>query len=297
VIKGDISLGGGEYRVRRSRGEMFVPEGMVQFVCRDLRDAYQKQKDSLREFSAADHVALSRWCLGYNLLEEAREELRGALALEPGRIQARRMLERLDNVLGHSESSTEAGKSRSAHQVAGQAAESLGGLTEEDARVFARRIQPILMNNCSNARCHGSAAENDFQIVHAKLGGASSRYAAERNLAAVLKYVDFEKPYQSQFLTVLKGAHGGANSALHSRKARLQSRQLQEWVLSISEEKTNRSLAKQTLKRQLNSQLNSTTANENGRKIKLTPFDQELSKHQPDPFDPSGFNARNALRR
>lgn len=301
VIKGKIFRGGDEYRVQRSRGEMFVPEDAVHFACRDMKDAYQKQKAELPKLSAAERVILARWCISYNLLEEAQQELRDALILEPSRIQSRRMLKKLDDVLGHTANpsdkiSTSRTRGSNPNQTtAVQEVESLGGLSPEDAKQFVRRIQPLLMNNCGNARCHGSASENDFQITPVKFGRVASRHAAERNLAATLKFIDFDKPYQSQLLAVPKGNHGGGKSPFQGRAGRTQLRKLREWVLRVTEEKTNRRLATRIVDRRVRDKIrtrNPTTTISTGDRSKKTqpPVEKPVGGKKTDAFNPNDFN-------
>ncbi len=295
VIKGQISRGSGEFRIRRSKGEMFVPDEMVRHVCHNLEDAYQKQRDDFETPQASDHVVLARWCMSYNLLDEARQELRAALKLEPGRIQSRRMLRRLDDLFGD-KSTTAQGRGTDSI-FATQDVEALGGLSQEDAENFTRRIQPILLNTCGNARCHGSAAKNDFQLVRVKPGRRSSRRLSQRNLAAALRHVDFDKPLSSPLLTVPEGHHGGKKIVFGGRSGREQAGALRQWIAAIANERTNRNMQKQEVEDNLQKTLARKSSKPKKQKLSFKP--RSTADKAPrrivddsDAFDPSEFNAR-----
>ncbi|TWU14731.1 hypothetical protein CA54_36000 [Symmachiella macrocystis] len=298
IIKGRISHGGGEYRVQKSRGEMFVPDNMVRHVCTDLHDAYNKKRADFDKPTASDHVVLARWCIGFNLLKEAQRELNDAVALEPGRIQSRRMLRRLDAMLGESPDALENGKTTSRQKFAGldYEAESLGGLSRDNAQNFTARIQPILMNTCANAHCHAeSSSDNDFSLLRIKVGQYSSRVGTQRNLAAVLKQVDFKNPQSSPLLTKLDDNHHGSRLLFRGRSGHLQQQEIRKWVASVAAGKGGRALAKQDLQQQIKKTLTGESLASPRAEV-ATRMEREKAKIRKqisdttDAFDPAQFN-------
>jgi len=304
VIKGRITREGGEYRVQKSRGEMYVPEERVDHVCLDLHDAYLKQRADIEKPTAAHHVELARWCLSYNQLEEARVELIEALKLEPARVQSRRMLRRLDAVLGYETvpDTGKAGVKQASSSEIFHEVESLGGLSREDAQRFTSVIQPILVHGCAAARCHSSSTrENGFALVHVKAGRSSNRRDTQRNLAAVMKLIDVDTPGNSQLIKILDGEHPDGKLLFSGRSGRRQQEELREWILSVSNGKNDRGFAKQDLKQQLNKTLS-------GKSIKSPRIDWEKRiqekeneilrgmKRTTDAFNPAGFNQSSSNR-
>ncbi len=299
IIKGRITHGGGEYCVEQSRGEMFVPDHMVQHVCLDLHDAYLKKLGDLNDPSASDHVVLARWCLSYNLLVEARDELRKAVALEPGRIQSRSMLRRLDTLLdGPSNSPRSASTETTGRPFAGldYEVESLGGLPREDAATFTSRIQPILTNTCGNARCHGETSpDREFTLVNVRLGRHASRVGTQRNLAAVLKQIDFDNPQSSPLVAGLDGTHGGEAIIFRGRSGKKQLDELRAWVASVANDKNSHNLAKRDLQQELQKTVDGKKTPAPRQKLvdrterKKARIRKQLSDNT-DAFDPAKFN-------
>lgn len=241
LVRGRILKNGDDYVVQKDQGEMFVPGSLVKFRCKDLKDAYEQQRAKIpEENSIEQHVALARWCLGQQLLGEARRELQDILQLDPTRQDARDHLQRLNDVLDPQtrpeskprESSSEAVKSSG---VKPEEIESLGGLSRDAAQEYVRRIQPIIMNNCTLAGCHGPEASNAFRLQRVIAGGDSNRHAAERNLAMVLRYVDLTNPRASQLLVVPKGNHGRRGRTVFAgTRGADQSAALARWVQDLA---------------------------------------------------------------
>ncbi len=93
-------------------------------------------------------------------------------------------------------------------------AESLAGLTPETTQEFVRKVQPLLMNRCGNANCHGSAGKSDFRLLPVRLGASGHRIYSERNLSAVLALVNPGQPGQSPLLIEPLRPHGGQTEAI-----------------------------------------------------------------------------------
>src|SRR5262249_20312220 len=119
--------------------------------------------------------------------------------------------------------------------------ESLGGLSNESATAFTQRIQPLLMNKCGNASCHGKSEPNDkrdgFRLNPVRLGTSSHRLYTERNLAEVLRYIDLEEPALSPLVTIPQGAHAGTAGVFHGTSGNTQLKTLRAWTKTVAEEK------------------------------------------------------------
>ncbi len=233
TMTGEINIQAGGYSIEKLGGKIFVPNEQVRCVARDLRDAYRIQRESLTDPSAASLIQLAEWGISYRLYDEARDELLRALRRDPENETARKMLQRLEEQLLAQPKPRKATVNGEGLVV--QDVESLGGLSRSTAAQFTARIQPLLINRCGGASCHGAEAASDFRLTHVRIDNRNHRRSAEKNLAVVMKYINADDPQQSELLRVTRGPHaqqtttmfGGAQGAdqLHN---------LQDWVLAVA---------------------------------------------------------------
>jgi len=313
LVSGRITQSSGGYVVTKPNGQLVVPFERVRFVARNPQDAYRKMAESIPDGTATNHAELARWCLSYQLYEEAKTELRTALSIDPNSRKARRLLRRLENVLHPDRSGAQATSQRATRTQGGRDApdlESLAELSRGSAHSFVTRIQPILLHSCGNARCHGTASQNGFRLKHVRIGRGSHRVFAERNLAATLRFIDVDQPEKSRLLTALKGAHGGSHRAIfHGNTGARQSAMLREWTLKTARERT-RIAESDILHRpfagtndanikpastKLNGDRSGATASDNqpdkeGRAEQEDLLEAVLREEREDKFDPDKFN-------
>lgn len=238
IMRGNITRHAAGYYVERPGGTIFIPSEQVRCVARDLQDAYRQQREQMLDPTAAMLIQLAEWCISYRLYDEAGDELRRALRRDPQNETARRMLARLDDMLSTKPLRSVESARRDVYGVEVADVESLGGLSKDLAAEFTNKIQPLIMNKCGNAYCHGTAAENEFRLQHVRIGSANQRLASQRNLALLLKYVDVAQPEQSPLLTKTRGAHGGTTFALFSgASGAVQQELFTSWVTRVAEER------------------------------------------------------------
>ena len=247
MVRGRINGTPDGYIINQTNGNLFVPLEQVRFQCSDLHEAYSKQLETTVDKTAAGHIALARWCVTYKLLTEARDELRTALALEPGRDETRVLLRRVEDLLNPYKApppAPEPARKRFTEaDMQSRPSESLGGLSREAALQFSRRIAPILMNNCSTTACHGPSARNEFRLSIIRSPQGSQRHLVENNLTTVLKYVDLDEPLESPLLTIPSRNHGPRGTAIFSGlRGEEQARELREWVQSLARHKAETGL-------------------------------------------------------
>jgi len=325
VVTGRILKTGSDYEVHGLQGaRAFYPGTHVKLCAASLTEAYaQLRENALKQHSANAHILLAQWCLTNHLEGQARDELLDALKLEPDRDDARRMLRNAEETLekGHAANSSSVVVNddpvRAARQSSGAAddAVSLGGLSRETALQFARRIQPLLMNNCTAAGCHGRDSQTGFRLYKISPGKYANRHAAERNLAEVLECIDLKTPRSSRLLTAPRGKHGRRGRPVFvGTRGDEQFAELQKWVMAVAREDSARDGTKDGRK---TSAVPVPRRNDDGAAARRSavsaagdslpptkPFapDAPLPSQQPlpagngDPFDPAAFN-RTADRR
>lgn len=329
MLVGRVSRNGGGYLIEQSNGRIQVAAEDVKFVVNDLREAYRKQRDSIVEPTPATHISLANWCISHRLHEEARDELKRCLKMDPDNVEARRLLLRLTDTiragLPPRFETVEPARTREGFQQ--PEVESLGGLSRETASLFTSRIQTLLLNKCGNASCHGMAAPNAFKLTMTRGAGKGSRQNTERNLHETLRYIDLETVADSQLLKAAQGSHGGKGTIFVGPAGAEQVKQLKAWALTVAEEKQAENRKLQTRPRLITknhskqrvTQVSATagkTSNPDSdelsmtndvddaplepaadlakpRELKVDPTDaMELAREPQDPFDPEVFNQR-----
>jgi hypothetical protein len=235
IVTGQITPRPDGYDVQVDGGRMYIDSNRVRFEATNLPDAYDRMRDSIPDLTPTNHMELARWCLENKLHTQARREVLDALHLDPHRQDAKRILRALEHV-GEESNTPQTGSGLTEYpslsQIPPPAVESrsLAGLSRSVAHGFVRDVQPLMMNKCANSGCHGKGTKTQFQLTSAHRG--STPAIAERNLAAVLKQIDFSQPTTSPFLRIGGEAHGNmAASAFPGRSGAAQIRILQEWVM------------------------------------------------------------------
>ena len=208
LLEGDIRRGAGGYVVNVPSGNMFVPFEHVKFEADSKADAYRKLRKSMPDLTASNHIALARWCISDQQLHAAQTELSDALALEPSRQEARDMLRRLESLM-HPRTATHLTLPRPARRTGdgflANEVKSLAGLPRDLAQKYVLRIQPLLLNKCGNAKCHGGESGSGLKLRHRH---GVTRLTTERNLASIVTFINLAAPDQSPLLVIPQGNHG-----------------------------------------------------------------------------------------
>lgn len=239
VMAGQVQQDAQGYLVTGRNGRLHAPYEHVQLVADSLHDIYRQQRDSRQEpVTPDDRIELARWCISYSLYDEARLELKLVLRSDANHSEARQMLKKLATILRPDRVDEPTPPARTLDGYLVPEAESLGSLSRETAASFTARVQPILVNKCGNARCHGVVSENAFRLVHVRSNLNSHRLHTERNLAAVSPYLDLEQPAKSQLLTVPQGNHGGGTVAIFGGPGgERQLEIIREWVYAAARDR------------------------------------------------------------
>jgi hypothetical protein len=237
LIEGQITQAGDHYDVTLRDGEIHVRVADVEAVCRDLDDCYSVKRDHVAAGNVNDQLALAEWCLRHKLLDQA------GLAIQEGRmIDATHpklaLLERrlkLANEPVHEDVRT---ASATSDQPSGDELDrTTRGLPPKAVEQFTTNIQPLLLNHCSTAGCHGPQSTMSFHLLRLPSGRTGSRRSTQRNLYAALELVNREHPAESKLLTVPASGHGGAKAAIFGKHQANHYRQLVEWVYLVSSQR------------------------------------------------------------
>lgn len=238
VLTGKIARVGDRYYVTLEDAEIRVKVTDVEHFCRTLDEAYSRRRAAIGEGRAAEHLDLAEWCLQQKLYGYAARELIAAQAVEPRNpriVLVTRRLELLTNPPKHPVATISANTDR----AGGDALDTMiAGLPAGTVEQFTSTVQPLLMNGCSAAACHGPASTNRLQLERIQAGRPLSRRITHRNLKATLGCVDRDNPSASTLLTRPLEAHGTLSKPVFAEHDIEKYQQLVNWVNLVASKST-----------------------------------------------------------
>jgi hypothetical protein len=230
VIGGTIEEGPSGYRLTRRDGfSETIPAAFVRVAADSLEAAYQTMRDSIRAPLPNEHVELAEWCIKQGLYVEAEEQLGEALRLDPNRRDARDLLRTVDSLTRRKpiHAAAEDPRSRTDDGFEAAAPRTATDLSREAMATFVRRTQPLLLNKCGNASCHGSKTTTEFQLTAAR-GGTGPRATTLANLDMILSRINAGSVASSPLLESLSSdAHQRVFSGAAGKAQRTQ---LEAWL-------------------------------------------------------------------
>ena len=238
VLRGHVTREGDRYIVQRAKSRLEVAASNVALVSNSMADAYTAQQRQLPHTAEA-HLGLGDWCLRYNLLPQAERELADARQLDPHSGKLELLKRRLDVATRAAsppkaiEDESEDANQESAADVA-RLEELAAALPPGAVERFTRKVQPLLVNDCTTAGCHQAGGKQVFQLDRAVLHGLSNRRTTLSNLAATLALVNRDAPQLSLLLTVPHAEHADMKQPILGSRQDQQFRQLEEWVAIVT---------------------------------------------------------------
>jgi hypothetical protein len=241
VMRGRVSRSGERYVLSRETGETFIPASNVLLVAASLEEAYLQRRQRLDRPTADDHLALAEWCLFQDLMTHAERELASARALDPNHDRLALIEQRLAiaNERRQKQAMGEQHAAKEAKSVAiptPRVPTDVSNLPAGAVERFTRRVQPVLVNNCTMVGCHQLGGTATFQLDRAVLRGLANRRSTMSNLSATLTLVDREQPQLSPLLTVPRRTHGGMQRPVFGPRQEAAFRHLYEWVALVTAE-------------------------------------------------------------
>ena len=229
LLQGEITQTGDGFDVVVEGGRIHVKAGDVEFPCRTLEEGYQRKRALIQPGDLREHLDLAQWCQRYGLLELAAEELARARALDPTHplipLIERRIKMSLCRPQPAERPAERVDPSPSPEELDRSVREMPPGSVEE----FTKTIQPLLVNRCSAAGCHGPGSDHEFRLLRIPSGRPASRRLTQRNLHGTLAWIDRDDPARSKLLTVPIQPHGSAE-AIFADHERDQYQRIVNWV-------------------------------------------------------------------
>ncbi|MFV0442813.1 MAG: hypothetical protein ACK5Q5_04490, partial [Planctomycetaceae bacterium] len=218
VLQGNIEAQVGGYTVNAPNGRMVIQYSDVRTAAVSLEDAYQRMAANRRNPTANDRIDLAQWCVRNGLRTQAKDELLAALVLEPQRLEAKRLLLQIQDPPATAPASAGAGVDVTlpSPAIRSRPLPTSGHLSRERIAEFTRQIQPLLLNTCGSAACHGGQNAGHF---HLRPTARVSRLDTDANLEAAMQQIDVARLEMSPLLTAPKRTDGLHDLAFRGPKA------------------------------------------------------------------------------
>lgn len=305
VIQGRVVRRDDRLEVSRMGESMIrIPVKLVDFVAPDLRTAYRHQSDRIKDSDIDSRVRLVEWCLHNDLVGEAAEQYAVVKYLAPKHPKFAYLTKRLEltrrkkPVLPASVASRPKSASVTPAELTRFTRQMPAGTVEQ----FTHVIQPMLVNRCGAAACHGVRSESEYRLIQPSMAGAFSHRYTQRNLYATTQQIRKGSLPDSKWLAAATRPHGGLTKPLFGEKEIDNLQRLIAWARSIGPAPRKLSaaaiaaaqLAKPRDKPRYDANVRQAAFTQpSGRKSPppRKPVGPPASKKPyVDPFDPSGFN-------
>jgi hypothetical protein len=234
----------------RGGGEIFLPNEQIDLVARDLEHGYQLKRAALDGGLAPEHIDLAEWCLRHGLLPHAAKHILRATSLDPEHPKIAALEHRLRLVAEQRAlaANGETPDDLAKKQIPENSEESPANSISQDLppaalERFAATVQPVLLNRCSSAGCHGRTADSKFRLLRPARGRPISRNATLQNMHAAIEMLDREFPRKSPLLTAPSGPHGPLQHGLFAPHERVQLERLAEWADLVASARGTRNAA------------------------------------------------------
>jgi hypothetical protein len=238
TIAGKITRAGDYVVVTQGESsELRLPAADVEFVSRDLDEAYARKAAALPKDQVGPHLDLAEWCLRHDMPAQATERWVAAYRIDP---QHRRVGAVEQRLRLYAQRPTSAAVPTG--ETAALSPEELDKFTRDlpksTVEKFAATVQPILLNRCANGGCHGPSGTSEFKLFRPAFGQVANRRFTQRNLYAALQQIDRSNPERSALLTKPFERHGGAGQPIFDKQSQTQFEQLAAWVRQATIEPT-----------------------------------------------------------
>ena len=244
LLEGTVYRLGDRYQVKMGEGsKVTIPADQVAFVGQSKLEAYQFLKSSVATWTVGEHFQLTRWCLLNGLLDEATAHYQLVAQSHGEHTRVKQLGKELEKklleipgfraYLGLAPIEKQSPVVTASAVVPasddGQSVDIISTtMHPEIAALYSRKVQPILMNRCSQAACHGTQTKTGLMIKQ-PYAREFARISTE-NLASVLKYVRRESKEISPLLKYATKAHGIQKQAAISVAETQLLKELSEWI-------------------------------------------------------------------
>ena len=233
VLQGRVSFEGDYCAVILERGEIRLRRDQISAIESSLEDIYIKHIHAKAPAGLGGHIERASWCLRHELLGYAATDISAASRIAPNSQKVRALAERL----------AAARRPRTAASLPEKTTKLPSPNQQQNASAkvdaaslatFTVAVQPLLLNRCANAGCHGKNATNEFRLRRGVDGRPISRALTLSNLVATLPMINRDRPSASRLLTTPIRPHAGEKQAVFLKQHRKQFDLLATWVEQLA---------------------------------------------------------------
>ena len=240
VLVGEVDLLGDAYRVATATSEVRLAVRDVERVVGSMIEAYEAKRAEVRVLTTDEHLRLAAWSIRQEMWPQAARELNDARNREPrhpaiprierrlqlasrAAMQTHRPVPSVAPVIDHEALKQQARELRELESLA-------ASLPAGSLETFTRQVQPILLNSCTAAGCHGPSDQQSLKLNRDLLKDLGGRESTLRNLKAVWGFVDQQNPEASPLLTQPAVPHGGLQRTVFSGSRQKLLAHVSSWV-------------------------------------------------------------------
>ncbi|NQT11706.1 MAG: hypothetical protein HQ582_03085 [Planctomycetes bacterium] len=234
LLQGRITPTEGGYLVAIDGGRIVVRAEEVEFCCGTLEEAYQRKRSFLQPGDVRAHLELAQWSQRHGLPGHAARELAEVKALAPAHPMIPLIQRRIQMSLFPPEKIQRPVRQIDNAPSFEDLERLVRGMPPRSMETFTQAVQPLLMNHCSTAGCHGPEAENRFRLFRTPAGRHPSRRLTQRNLHSTLEWIDRSDPGASKLLLAPVRPHGSAQDAIFAEQQVDQYKQIVDWVYYVA---------------------------------------------------------------
>jgi hypothetical protein len=301
VVQGIINRTAIGYLVNMKSGKRAISAGQVHLHAKSKKSAYKNFSKRSSKNNIPVRLKLTHWCLKNRLMDEAGNELKAILILEPENSEAKNLLKQLEEMLNPNHPSHQLIASENSRKMNNPDLEKvayLGNLSRKLAKNYSSRIQPILLNQCGNYSCHGSPKREFY--LNPKT--AKIRRYSNMNIKSVFKQINWEAPEESNLLTHHEKKQESKVGRFRGRSGKRQKELIQKWIASVvqfqAENETVQVKEKGVIVQvssgsPIQKKIVKNTLSRSPKKITENPvLKKTLEKERVDPFSPEEFNRK-----
>lgn len=245
VLFGKVVQRAGFYEIEIApNSRISIPTEKVAQVANSLEKLYETKRAGISQTSTGDHFQLTRWCLLNGLLTQAAEHYAIVARGNAHHPRVKQLGVELEEQLLRNQGFRDylgleplpqpgvVAETKSAPKessvVTASTFEARSALHPEIVKHYATRVEPILLNRCSQAACHGVQGTSSLKLLE-PYGRTHAQTAAD-NLASVLKQVPSDPNQIAPLLHFATQAHGTQRTpAIEVSDAKL-IQELQDWI-------------------------------------------------------------------
>ena len=216
-----------------SGNQLRFPNDQVEFVSDSILEVYAYRRATQIRNNAPACLALAQWCMQSRLFDQAQEQIDNAITIGGRTATITRLEVRLDLLRSPltGRGLPPIGATASTQIIsADQVQQRIDLFPDGVVHQFIRSVQPLLLNRCALAACHGPSPKSGFVLFRTSANRPVPHRISQRNLYNTLTTLDLLQPENSSLLTAATTVHGGQKQPALDIDASQEIANLVNWV-------------------------------------------------------------------